>query len=96
MTAARKHGIRIHITHGSLADEWMAALPVSAGRRLLSEMFLHEREGAVYARPRGVVPALPAFRKCDYLRSGLRLPSILPRGAAFHPSAPFLHIRSRM
>lgn len=74
----------------------MAALPVSAGRRLLSEMFLHEREGAVYARPRGVVPALPAFRKCDYLRSGFRLPSILPRGAAFHPSAPFLHIRSGM
>lgn len=74
----------------------MAALPVSAGRRLLSEMFLQEREGAVYARPRGVVPALPAFRKRDYLRIGFRLPSILPRGAAFHPSAPFLHIRSRM
>ena len=72
------------------------ALSVSAGRRLLSEMFLQEREGTVYARPRGVVPALPAFRKCDYLRSGFRLPLILPRGAAFHPSAPFLHIRSRM
>lgn len=81
---------------GPLADEWADAPPVSAGRRLLSEMFLQEREGAVYARPRGVVPALPAFRKCDYLRSGFRLLSILPRGAAFHPSAPFLHIRSRM
>ena len=57
--------------------------------------FLREGRGDVYARPRGAVPALPAFPRCDSIRNGFRLPSILPRGAAFHPAALFLHIRSR-
>lgn len=43
------------------AEETVAEQGGACNRRY----FLRGREGAVYARPRGAAPALPAFRKCD-------------------------------
>lgn len=72
------------------------ALSVSAGRRLQSEICFEGRERGRFRPAPGRAPALPAFPRCDSIRNGFRLLSILPCGAAFHLAAPFLHIRSRM